>query len=561
MNSPERSDARVRPLIARTTPPLQSVNLSAYSVGPLLGRRQGPASCDDVYYAPVTPVGALDQWALANAALSLEHMSYDFVVVSRSLDEVPFVSGPPESRQSIVFRERAAPWLLRGDSPSEPLCGRVVRMPGHDGANNVMTLDAILPDSRVNADGDVVVGLGQAHTTLRAAQRPVPTLESSAGNQREVVFVWPAQWAVGGVERLAVEVMRQQAARYRFVVVTTERLTASQGSLHSELRRLGVAFYDLAELAPPSTHLSMLSDLKQAYRPVAVWLCNGSPWLCDHAADLRQLYWDTPIVSQIAYDTEAGWIARCGEPGILTFDRHVAINSGIRRVFTEDIGIEPDHVDLIYHGYDEERFDLARYSSQQRAALRQKFGVGTDERVFVFPARMTAQKRPLDFIDLALSYRSDTSARFLMLGDGELAVAVDEAIQRSGLTTIERRPFQVEVAEIFAIADALVITSAYEGLPIAMLEALAMGVPVFSTDVGDVGLVLERFGAGQVVSASDDIQTRRAAFLAFCNDLPRFRSAAVESSKQVRREFGGARVASEYANCWQRAVTDRTTSI
>ena len=103
-DSPERSHARVRPLIARTTPPLQSVNLSAYSVGPLLGRRQGPASCDDVYYAPVTPVGALDQWALANAALSLEHMSYDFVVVSRSLDELPFVSGPPELRQSIVFR-------------------------------------------------------------------------------------------------------------------------------------------------------------------------------------------------------------------------------------------------------------------------------------------------------------------------------------------------------------------------------------------------------------------------------------------------------------------------
>ncbi len=530
----------------------------------LLRRRRAPFSSssplDGVHYAPVTTVGALDQWALANAALCLEHMSYDFVLVSRSLDELPFFCGPPKPRQSIVFRERAASWLLGGDDPSEPLCGRVVRMPGLQGRNTVMELDAMLPHPRVNADGDVVIGSGQARATMRAEPRSVPAVESSASDEREVVFVWPAQWAIGGVERLAIEVMRQQESRYRFVVVTTERLTASQGSLHNELRRLGIAFYDLAELAPPSSHLSMLSDLKEAYDPVAVWLCNGSAWLCDSATEIRQAFWDIPIVSQIAYDTEAGWIARCAEPGILSFDRHIAINTGIRRVFTQEIGIDPDRVDLIHHGYDEERFDRARYSSRQRAALRRDLGVAIEARVFVFPARMTAQKRPMDFLDLAMSAQGDGSAHFLMFGDGELAGVVDEAIEQSGLTTIERRPFQDDVAEVFGIADALVITSAFEGLPIAMLEALAMGVPVFSTDVGDVRSVLERFGAGQVVSASADIETKRAAFLAFCDDLPRFRSAAVDSSPRVRQEFGGERIAEKYANCWQRAVADRPRS-
>ena len=125
----------------------------------------------------------------------------------------------------------------------------------------------MLPDARVDADGDVVIGTGRPRASVRTQRPGARSALALTPSERDVVFVLPALWAVGGVERLAIEVMRQQISRYCFVVVTTERLTATQGSLHHELRELGIASYDLAELAPPSSHLSMLDDLKQAYDP------------------------------------------------------------------------------------------------------------------------------------------------------------------------------------------------------------------------------------------------------------------------------------------------------
>ena len=59
--------------------------------------------------------------------------------------------------------------------------------------------------------------------------------------------------------------------------------------------------------------------------------------------------------------------------------------------------------------------------------------------------------------------------------------------------------------DIFAISDVLVLTSEYEGMPMSVLEALAMGCPVVSTDVGNIRDVLEKTGGGSAVTHVGDI--------------------------------------------------------
>jgi len=517
------------------------------------GSREAPGDADYVY-APAALEQAVDADAIANARLGLAHRAHDFLLFSRSLAELPRITAPGETRQSVVFARDAADAFLLGAPPGRRLRGRLVRTPGLRDGSPETELDRLLPGAqRGSGWGEIEWGPGRASplrvfdcSQIAFAEVPPPT--------KPRVFVWPALWAVGGVERNTIEIMRQLRDRYEFVIVTTERLNEQLGSLHHQLKGLAAATYDLAELGRQSDYLSMLASLKRAWSPDLVWICNGSPWQCDHAAELRRLYADTPIVDQEVYDTRAGWIKRYHEPGIQSFDRFIAINRRIRQAFVEGLGMDPERIDLIYPAFDSSRFRLASSSPEVLADRRQSFGLPRDRPVFLFLGRMSPQKRPLDFVHLA--GRLDAGglqASFLMLGDGELAPEVDAAIARGPVHALRRLPFTDRVPEVLAMAEGLVITSEYEGVPIAMLEALATGVPVLSTDVGDVRLLLEEYRAGAIVEPIGDPGSLLEAFRAWCDDLPGYRRAAEAAAPDVARRFSAATLAAEYEESWRKA--------
>jgi glycosyltransferase involved in cell wall biosynthesis len=93
-----------------------------------------------------------------------------------------------------------------------------------------------------------------------------------------------------------------------------------------------------------------------------------------------------------------------------------------------------------------------------------------------------------------------------IVGDGVLRSRTQEVVRVNRLTAqvhfLGVRP-PLEIADILRAADLYVLCSAYEGMPIAMLEALATGLPVVSTDVGEVRLVVHDGINGQISAARD----------------------------------------------------------
>ena len=122
-------------------------------------------------------------------------------------------------------------------------------------------------------------------------------------------------------------------------------------------------------------------------------------------------------------------------------------------------------------------------------------------------------------------------------------------------------PAQTEVGPIYEMLDGLIIMSEFEGLPVVLLEALAMGVPALSTDVGAIREVLERYGAGMVFSPPGDISALERAFRVFVHRLGKFRAAAVKASDRVTEEFSTARMAREYDACFHRAMTEHGAAV
>jgi glycosyltransferase involved in cell wall biosynthesis len=360
-------------------------------------------------------------------------------------------------------------------------------------------------------------------------------------------LVLPVFLAVGGVERNTVEVMRELMNEYDFIVVTTERLQLGQGSLHHQVDELGIASIDIAELAPSLHHLSILAQIQRVFLPNVVWVCNGSPWLVANSLSIRRLFAKAAIIDQQVYDTELGWIEHYPIKGIQSFDRFIAINQKIQKKFISAIGIPKHRVDLIYPTINEARIVSALQSCTSVSAGRLGLGLPSGGRLFVFVGRLAPQKRPLLFLEfVGKAMGAHPTDYFLMLGDGPLASECDAYINKHGLKNVRRIAHHQNPAEVFSVSDGLIICSEYEGLPIAMLEALACGLPVLATDVGDIRILIEQYNAGLVVGRNIESGELVERFKEWKCCIDEFRINAMSSRAVVASRFSSREVSNKY---------------
>lgn len=151
----------------------------------------------------------------------------------------------------------------------------------------------------------------------------------------------------------------------------------------------------------------------------------------------------------------------------------------------------------------------------RRSALRQGFreelGLSSDVEILIWVGRLDKQKDPLLLIE---AFSRVTAAKpdihLIIVGDGILKADIVERVNALGLQSRVifaglRNPRQV--AELLQISNLFVMTSAYEGMPMALLEALGCGVPVVTTAVGEVHRVVRPGINGHVVAsrAPEDI--------------------------------------------------------
>jgi len=125
-----------------------------------------------------------------------------------------------------------------------------------------------------------------------------------------------------------------------------------------------------------------------------------------------------------------------------------------------------------------ELFDLAGRPAI-REATRRELGVAHDSLLFVAVGRMVPQKRPLAFLEYAARILERLPhARFVWVGDGKLAPEWDRWVEHRELgNVIHRLPWRENVRDVLFAADAFLHVAEYEGLPLAILEALSAGLP------------------------------------------------------------------------------------
>jgi len=172
-----------------------------------------------------------------------------------------------------------------------------------------------------------------------------------------------------------------------------------------------------------------------------------------------------------------------------------------------------------------------------RAALRSELDLPETSRLLVSVGRLDRQKDPLLLLQaFAAVVAAATDVHLLLIGDGVLRTQVEQLRGELGLNRVHLLGVMnpERIARVLRGSDLFVLSSAYEGMPIAVLEALAAGLPVASTNVGELPLVVQN-GVNGYLCAARSGEALAKAIREALSEATRLSGVACSGSVQAYR--------------------------
>jgi glycosyltransferase involved in cell wall biosynthesis len=187
--------------------------------------------------------------------------------------------------------------------------------------------------------------------------------------------------------------------------------------------------------------------------------------------------------------------------------------------------------------------DCFRFSAELRSAARSRWRLPEDVPVVGTVTRLSPQKDPLSFVEAAARVaRAHPRVHFVVVGDGPLREAAGRRAAALGLgERILWLGLRRDVAKILSGLDLFVLTSLWEGLPRALVQAMATGLPVVASAVDGNAELVEDGVSGRLVPPGRPEEAARAI-----NELlaaPVIRAQMGQAAAlRVREEFSHGRM-------------------
>jgi len=149
------------------------------------------------------------------------------------------------------------------------------------------------------------------------------------------------------------------------------------------------------------------------------------------------------------------------------------------------------------------------YPMHKKVELRSKFGYGEHSKIVITTGRLSVVKGWQLLLDSFLFFQKEfLNSYFIFVGNGEEKNNIEAYVRKLGLVEqVKLVGYQdkTSLAELLNISDIYVMGSFYEGWPTSMVEALACGVPICSTNFGSAKEILHANIFGITVSDRDPI--------------------------------------------------------
>jgi glycosyltransferase involved in cell wall biosynthesis/GT2 family glycosyltransferase len=300
---------------------------------------------------------------------------------------------------------------------------------------------------------------------------------------RRRIGLFTPHLGVGGAESVLLEFASQiDRSKYEVLLIATQ---SRDSRLLPEWRERADWIYDLAQLVPGEKAPRFLYSIAVNWE-LDVLVMQNSAAAYSILPALKEKRPAARVVDILhAVDEDWDFFAATLEVAA-HLDRRVVISEAGRKRL-EEMDTPAEEIRLIRNGVDLEYFDPARF---ERGGLRRQLGLKPSTAIVLFAGRLDPIKRPLLLPEVAqelLRIRGKGATHFVVAGDGPDAARLRSVVQTRRLerefTLLGHVP---DIAELLAEADVLLIPSQGEGIPLVLLEALAMRVPVVACRAGAI---------------------------------------------------------------------------
>jgi glycosyltransferase involved in cell wall biosynthesis len=327
---------------------------------------------------------------------------------------------------------------------------------------------------------------------------------------------------VGGAERLLVDVARNlPKSRYESIVCCIQ----DRGPLADEVEAAGLRVIELRRMQTKRFDWGAIGALTTLLRKERIALVHAHLYHANLYGRLAALRARVPAIATVHNTyTRTKWHRRLLNRWLAAAGaRVIAVSDDIRRDVARYDGVPEERITMLQNGIDLSR---AR-STLSRQEARRRLGLADDGFVLGCLARLEEQKGHRYLLEAL-----PAGVRLVIAGDGRLRGALEAQAEQLGLA--DRVSFlgtRRDVADILAALDAYVMPSLWEGLSLALLEAMAARLPVIASDVGGVSQVAAD-GAWCLRVPPADVPALAAAIGRLAAESPERRAALGNQARQ-----------------------------
>lgn len=348
----------------------------------------------------------------------------------------------------------------------------------------------------------------------------------------------------GGTERLVVEMSRAFSECFEIHVFCLDE----PGLWAQELRATGIAVHGLWR--QPGLDWRVVGALASHFKRYQVELIHAHQcpaWF--YAGLARLLYRRAPLL----FEEHGRFYPEADRPLRRLFNRLVlaplttrivAVSADIRERLVRFEGLRRERIEVVYNGVKTDRV----LDFRERDSIRRECGFRPNDFVVGSVGRMDPIKNlPMTIESLAKAMAREPRIAGLLVGDGPERHAIEACIERKGLVgRVRLTGYRADARRLTACMDLFLLTSWSEGTSMALLEAMATGVPAAVTSVGGNPELVKAGETGWLVAAGDT-EALADVILEAATDEPRRTRFAIAGSRRFDQLFQFSRMIERYS--------------
>jgi len=182
-------------------------------------------------------------------------------------------------------------------------------------------------------------------------------------------------------------------------------------------------------------------------------------------------------------------------------DKLIAVDKTTKQYYEQVYPWLKNKVEVIPVG-----INLNKFKPMNKIEMRNMHGFNKHDKIIVYVGRLEKEKN-LEFLIKSFVFikKHNSCTKLILIGDGRERRNLENLVKGLKIKNVQFMGFQNsnKVPEFLNCADIFVLTSLHEGSPTVVKEALACGVPVISTDVGDLPEIITSEDYGLLVESTN----------------------------------------------------------